>query len=225
MIDIGTRATGWVLIALPIVSLPLIAAENEPKSLRSWEIVRRDCRTSISRQEVTLFGNGTLRLKTRDEEKDEMQLAELPPEDVDAFVRRLEAEDLSEVAEGREETLGPLIERCGLFLDLPGRDLQRFFFGRFDTLPLGLSRLDSIVDEMFEQTRVLAPEGGLPRYYIPEPGDLLLRVDGQEFRVVALTSDKRGVELSGVDQPLTIFVALEALREQFVALVERRKFP
>ena len=210
MIDIGMRAAGWVLIALPVVSLPMIGAENEPKSLRSWEIVRRDCRTSISRQEVTLFGNGTLRLKTRDEEKDEMQLAELPPEDADAFVRRLEAEDLSEVAEGREETLGPHVERCGLFLDLPGR---------------GLSRLDSIVDEMFEQTRVLAPEGGLPRYYIPEPGDLLLRVDGEEFRVVALTSDKRGVELSGVDQPLTIFVALEALREQFVALVERRKFP
>ena len=225
MMGVRLRTVYRLLLATAILSLPLYGAEEEPKNLRSWEIVRRDCRTSISRQEVTLFGNGTLRLKTRDGEKDEMQLAELIPEDVQAFVRRLEAEDLSEVPEGRDEVLGRWVERCGLFLDLPGRDPQRFFFGRFDTLQLGLSRLNSIVNDMFEQARVLAPEGGLPAYYIPEPGDVLLRVDGQQFRVVALTSDKRGVELSGVDQPLTIFVALEALREQFVSLVERRKFP
>lgn len=225
MMNVRIRTASWVLSAVAMVSLPLSGAENEPRNLRSWEIVRRDCRTSISRQEVTLFGNGTLRLKTRFEEKDDMHLAEMPPEDVEAFLRRLEAEDLSEVPEGREEILGPLVERCGLFLDLPGREQQRFFFGRYDSLPLGLSRLNSIVDDMFEQARALAPEGGLPRYYIPEPGDILLRVDGQQFRVVALTSDKRGVELSGVDQPLTIFVALEGLRELFISLVERRKFP
>lgn len=213
------------LIVLSVVSFPLDGAEEEPTNLRSWEIVRRDCKTSISREEVTLFGNGTLRLKTRIEDSDEMHLAELLPEDVEAFVRRLEAEDLSEVPEGREEVLGRFVEHCGLFLDLPGRDPQRFFFGKFDSMPLGLSRLNTIVDDMYEQARALSPEGGLPPYYLPAPGDILLRVDGQQFRVVAMTSDKKGVELSGVDQPLIIFVALDSLRDQFTSLIERRKFP
>ena len=213
------------LLVLSMLSLPLYGAEEQPTNLRSWEVVRRDCKTSISREEVTLFGNGTLRLKSGIEDHDEMHLAELPPEDVEAFVRRLEAEDLSEVPEGRDEVLGRWVEHCGLFLDLPGRDPQRFFFGKFDSMPLGLSRLNTIVDDLFQQVKALAPEGGLPPYYLPAPGDILLRVDGQLFRVVAMTSDKRGVELSGVDQPLTIFVGLESLRDQFTSLVERRKFP
>lgn len=213
------------LLVLSMFSFPLYGAEEQPTNLRSWEVVRRDCRTSISREEVTLFGNGTLRLKSGIEDHEEMHLAELPPEDVEAFVRRLEAEDLSEVPEGRDEVLGRWVEHCGLFLDLPGRDPQRFFFGKFDSMPLGLSRLNRIVDDIFQQVRALAPEGGLPRNYLPAPGDILLRVDGQLFRVVAMTSDKRGVELSGVDQPLTIFVGLESLRDQFTSLVERRKFP
>ena len=219
------RGVGALSSAIILMCWPTGAAEVNPANLRSWEIVRRDCRTSISRQEITLFGNGTLRLKIREEDRDDMHLAEMPPEDVEAYTRRLEAEDLSEVPEGREEVLGRFVEHCGIFLDLPGRPAQRFFFGRFDSLPLGLSRLNAIVDDMLSQAEALAPEGGLPPNYIPEPGDVLLRVDGEGFRVVALTSDKKGVELAGIDQPLTIFVALEGLRDQFTALVERRKFP
>jgi len=202
-----------------------VTATAESQSPRSWEVVRRECRTSISREEVTLFGNGTLRVRLRAEDNDEMRLAELNPEEVQAFIRRLEAEDLSEVPEGREEVLGPLVERCGLFLDLPERGRQRFFFGHFDSLPLGLSRLNSIVNDMYEKAKTRAPEGGLPRDYFPEPGDILERTDGHRFEVVALTSDRRGVELSGMDDPLTIFVAVDALRQQFVGLVDRREFP
>jgi hypothetical protein len=224
-VNLMLRAALSISGVLAMAGLPLVAAEVNPESLRTWEIVRRDCRNSISRQEVTLFGNGTLRLKLRYEDKDEMHLAEMPPEDVEAFIRRLEAEDLSEVPENRDEVLGTFVERCGLFLDLPGRQRQQFFFARFDSLPLGLSRLNAIVEDLLSQAEALAPEGGLPPHYLPEPGDTLLRTDGQKFRVVALTSDKRGVELAGVDQPLTIFVALEDLRDQFNALLERRKFP
>jgi len=199
--------------------------QEEPKSLRTWEIVRRDCRTSMSRQEVTLFGSGTMRLRLRSEDNDQMRLAELDPEQVQAYIRRLEGEDLSEVPEGREEILGAMVERCAIYLELPDREMQRFFYGHFDSLPLGLSRLNAIIDDMYQEAVDLAPEGGLPRNYFPEPGDILERTDGHRFEVVALTSDRRGVELSGLDDPLTIFVALDSLRQQFVALVERRDFP
>lgn len=198
---------------------------EETRSLRSWEVVRRNCETSYSREEVTLFGNGTVRLRLRTEEKDDMRLAELNPDQVQAYLNRLEDEDLSEVPEGREEILGSLVERCGIFLDLAESQKQRFFFGRFDSLPLGLSRLNVIVNDIYQEAVNLAPEGGLPRYYIPEPGDILERTDGHRFQVVSLTSDKKGVELSGLDDPLTIFVALESLRQLFVGLVERRDFP
>lgn len=154
-----------------------------------------------------------------------MRLAELNPEQVQAYIRRLEAEDLSEVPEGREEILGAMVERCAIYLELPEREMQRFFYGHFDSLSLGLSRLNTIIDDMYQEAVDLAPEGGLPRNYFPEPGDILERTDGHKFEVVALTSDRRGVELSGLDDPLTIFVALESLRQQFVALVERRDFP
>ena len=172
-----------------------------------------------------MFGSGTLRLRLRTEDKDEMRLAELNPEEVQAYIRRLEAEDLSEVREGRDETLGSLVERCALYLELAERDKQQFFYGRLDSLPLALARLDAIINDMYQEAIDLAPEGGLPRNYYPEPGDILERTDGHRFEVVALTSDRKGVELSGLDDPLTLFVALDALRQQFVDLVERREFP
>ena len=52
-----------------------------------------------------------------------------------------------------------------------------------------------------------------------------MRPDGRRFQVVGLTSDRKGVELNGIDEPLTIFMAIEALRDQFSALAERRSFP
>lgn len=214
-----------VVVVLSLLWGGTLQGQETPRSLRTWEIVRRDCRTTQARQEVTLFGSGTLRLRERSEDSDEMRLAELDPDEVQAYVRRLEAEDLSEVPQGRDEVLGAFVERCAIYLELPERPPQRYFFGRFDSLPLGLSRLNAIINDMYEEANDLAPEGGLPRYYIPEPGDVLERTDGRRFQVVALTSDRKGVELSGLDDPLTIFVAIEALREQFVGLVDRRDFP
>jgi hypothetical protein len=161
----------------------------------------------------------------RSADKDEMRLAELDPEEVQAYIRRLEGEDLSEVPEGRDEVLGAFVERCLIDLQLPDRDRQRFFFGAFDSLPLGLSRLNAIIDDMYREAIDLAPEGGLPRNYFPEPGDILIRTDGHRFEVIALTSDRKGVELHGLDDPLTVFVAIEALRQQFTGLAERRRFP
>ena len=179
----------------------------------------------MGREELTLFGNGTVRVRLRTEEKDEMRLAELNKQEVEAYLNRLQAEDLSEVPEGRDEVLGSMIERCGVYLELPEREKQKFFYGRFDSLSLGLSRLNGIINDIYQEAIDRAPEGGLPRNYFPEPGDILERTDGHRFEVVALTSDRRGVELAGMDDPLTIFVALESLRQHFVALIERRDFP
>jgi hypothetical protein len=62
----------------------------------------------------------------------------------------------------------------------------------------------------------------LPDGYRPRRGDVLRRVDETLFEVVGFTSDGKGVELQGVDQPLTLYLAPEDLHTLFTALVDRR---
>ena len=47
---------------------------------------------------------------------------------------------------------------------------------------------------------------------------ILRSVEGEKFRVVNLTLDRRGVELEGVEVPLRIFVSLDQLAEAFATL-------
>ena len=54
---------------------------------------------------------------------------------------------------------------------------------------------------------------------------MLERVDGVLFEVISQTGDKKGGELVGLEQPLTIYLANEAIDDHFVALVRRRSFP
>lgn len=203
----------------------LWAVGAQTPSDRLVEIVRRSCETTIGRQEVTLFANGTLRLRQRVQAEERFKLAELNPDELRAFINRLSAEDLSEVPEGRPEVQGDLVERCELHLELAERAPRQFYFGRFDTLPLALSRVNRIVDQMVDFVEEKAPVRGLPRDYRARSGDVLERADGKLFEVVGYTSDKRGVELTGVEEPLTIFIATEVLHEQFVSIVERRPWP
>jgi hypothetical protein len=62
----------------------------------------------------------------------------------------------------------------------------------------------------------------LPADYVPELGDVLKRVgDGQRFRIVAFTSDKKGIELQGVDVPLELYIPKDQVRQQFTSLVSK----
>lgn len=187
--------------------------------------MRRECRTAISWHELTLFANGTLRLKEELNESKGMRLAELTPDEVEAYLRRLEEEDLSEVQQGRAEVHGDWVEACELRLNLPHRDSRKFSYGRFDSLPLALSRVNFVVDDMFQVVDARSPVSGLPRGYSPRAGDVLERRDGALFEVVGLTGDKRGVELFGLREPLTIYIPLEGMNEHFVAVVRRRDWP
>jgi hypothetical protein len=62
----------------------------------------------------------------------------------------------------------------------------------------------------------------MPAGYEPRPGDVLRRHDGELYEVITLTADRQGVELQGVEQPLTLFVARSELVGEFVELVRRR---
>jgi hypothetical protein len=189
---------------------------------RSVELLRYDCRTDTTRREMTLFANGTVRLREGQIGNEWMGLAELGPDELQGFLNRLAGEDLSESRNPEKGVEGAWIERCELRLQLPGRPLQVYHFGHYDPLPLNLSRVVRIAGELAEKVPVVQDRDELPADYEPEPGDVLKRVgDGALFRVVAFTGDNLGVELRGVDLPLEVYLPRDQLRRHFTALVSR----
>ncbi len=201
-------------------------AQTEPPAddPRGRIVVRRDCTTELGHAEITLFANGTVRLREGERRREEMLLAELPPDELQAYVRRLKEIDLKETEAGRAEVKGEWVESCVLELRLAERPERSFRFGRFDSLSLALSRLVAVVDELTTVAQTRHATEGLPRGYRPRPGDILARPDGSHWEVIALTSDGRGVEIQGVDDPLTVYIAVDALVGEFVAVVKRRRF-
>lgn len=197
---------------------------------RSLELVRRDCSTRLGRNELTLFANGTIRLREWRDGKTDLFLAELGREEVGAYRRRFAAIDLSETpARGPSGVSGEWVERCELNLapelDLRTRSndpaLRTFHYGTLDTFDLGFSSILRIVDELQATAAGRATTNELPAGYKPRPGDVLARGDGVEFEVVGFTVLGDGVELRGLISPLTIYVSKADLPTQFVRLVRR----
>lgn len=185
---------------------------------RSRVVLDLHCGSQVGHEQLTLFANGTVRLRHGVGEVPIMRLGELTPDQVRAYVNRLRAEDLSEVDDDRMTMDGEWVEHCSLELTLEGRPQRHLTFGRYDTLPLPLSRLLRIADDLRQEVPVTVPSR-LPMGYEPRIGDLLRRVDGEIFEVVAFTSDGEGVELQGVEQPITLYAGKHELSAQFLELV------
>lgn len=193
--------------------------ERDPRSV---VVLRLECTSDLGRREVTLFGNGTVRLWDGPPGEEEMLLGELEPPELDGLLARLAAEDLSEAPAEYHGVEGEWVEEC--VLELPRRAEKdgpaTFRFSPYARLPLALSRVVAIARELgavAEEERSL----GLPPGYEPRQGDVLVRADGERFRVVQFTDDGKGVELQGVDQPLTLYLEPGALGELFEALESR----
>jgi hypothetical protein len=189
---------------------------------RSTEVVRYDCLTDTTRREITLFGNGTVRLRDGLIKHEWMGLAELGPDELQGFLNRLAGEDLSESQSPEQGVQGNWVERCELRLQLPGKPLKTFRFGHYDPLGLNLSRVVHIAEELGEKVQLVKDADALPADYVPEVGDVLKRVgDGAVFRIVAFTSDKKGIELQGIDLPLEVYIPKDQVRQQFTSLVSK----
>ncbi len=214
------RLAAMLLLAVGGV-VPPPAAPRVHTDDRSTEVFRLDCGNTLGHREVTLFRNGTVRLRDGARGKEQMGLAELGPDERDGVLRRLAGEDLSEVEEKTEGPVGDWVERCVLVLALPDRPARTFHYGRYDTLSLPLSRLLRVVSDTAAKVRVMEGAEHLPEGYDPRPGDVLKRVDGQIFEVFGFTADKKGVELEGEDEPVTLYVLREQMRMEFVALISR----
>jgi hypothetical protein len=200
-----------------------LAAPASAADIRSTEILRLDCANTLGRREVTLFANGTIRLREGKPGEELMGLSELGTAEYQGFIERLKAENLSEVGRLPTGIEGDWIERCMLALSLPDQAPRILHFGRYDTLPLPLSRILLVSQDMAAKVTILEGVERLPDDYEPRLHDVLRRVDGNLYRVAAFTLDGKGVELHGVRQPLAIYVQRDQLRMEFNALVSRRR--
>jgi hypothetical protein len=208
--------------ALLLLALALSPGAEKSEDPRSRVVVREDCVSTIGRREVTLFANGTVRLREGPPGQEAMRLGEVGAEEVAAFERRMSETDLSETEAREEAPGGTWVETCVLELELAAGGLRRFSFGRYASHSLALSTVLAVVRDIEAVAETSARASDLPVRYEPRPGDLLERTDGLRFEVVAFTADGLGVELSSPDQPLTIYVPRDDLRRFFVRLLARR---
>lgn len=205
-----------------LLALAVAAPEQPAEEARSHVVMRYECSSQIGRREVTLFGNGTIRVRDGLKTSPVMTLGELGGEELEGFLTRLRAEDLREVPKQLSGVSGAWVERCVLELDLGAGPPQRFGFGRYDSLPLALSRVLGIAEDLAARVDATARLEHLPPDYVARVGDVLKRADGGLFEIRFETSDKRGWELRGVDSPITLYILKDALSREFVALSARR---
>ncbi len=198
-----------------------LAQDAPARDPRSVIVLREDCTSSLSRKELTLFANGTLRLRHGAPNELQMALHELDHAALDQFVARFEEIDLSEVSDDSGGVTGEWAERCVLELERPGRTPERFVYERYSTGNLALDRVRRLIEDLFDEMKKSLGSSEIQANYRPAIGDRLERADGELFEVVSFTLDGKGVELEGVKQPLTIFVAKDKVRELFVRIAPR----
>ena len=214
------RRVPALAVLVLLAGSPMMAQERDPRSI---ELLGYGCASSIGRWDLTLFANGTLRLReTQEGELPRMRLAELGRGELAAYLARLAEEDLTEVDVRGPEARGEWVEVCNLELRLEDSLERLLSFGRMDSLPLALGRLLRVVDDLRLEVERLAPRSRLPAGYEARAGDRLRRFDGVLFEVVAYTGDGAGLELEGIDEPLVVFIPVAALRDEFEELVGRR---
>lgn len=221
----------WLVASLPVVAVAAVAAaaptgdaaDSRPDP-RSHELLRLDCASRLQAVEVTLFANGTLRLRERGEDgESQMWLAELVPAEVEDYRARLTAEGSPGGQRQRKGVAGEWVDQCRLTLELEAGAPFSLRYSRVDSLSLPVARLASIADELLALARERRVGSGFPPGYEVEVGDVVRRRDGSEFVVRRLTADGNGVELEGLEQPIVLYLARDQVAAEFAALVRRRR--
>lgn len=216
-------ACGLLLVVCP--SLAGSARASEPGvDRRSHELVRLDCAGGELSRELSLFANGTVRIRDRGGPSAGMRLAELDESELGAFEARLAEIDMSEVGARVRGPSSETLEQCLLRLELTAGEIREHRFLRMAALPLALGRLLGVLDDLAavaEERQRLSR--GLPASYRPRVGDILVKADGSRHEIVRVTAEGGGVEIIGLESPLVVYLALDGVRGEFVAIESRRR--
>lgn len=223
----------------PLGRGPLIELGSAPAPIpkvaepRSWDVFQHLCSNPLGSRELTLFLDGTIRLRVRDQEGGEVRLGDLDEEGLARVYATLRSTQAGIGREGKEWTASPsqgrgfsgeFLQDCEVRLRLPNLEQKSFRFSPMEITPLWLGQLRQLAEDLAERTEPMVHRA-LPRSYQPRYGDLLRRRDGVIFRYVGATSDHKAWIMEQVGQPITTYFAVEDLDEIFVAVVESRANP
>jgi len=202
----------------------LAGAQRAPDP-RSTILFRQDCGNRLERVELTLFENGTVRLREGAPGSERMSLRELGQGEVEAIRSQLWGVDWEQAGVESESPDGEWSVRCRLEVLAPDLALRAVDFLPLDTANLELDRLRQLAARLIEENREQARASRIPSSYEPRIGDRLERIDGVVFEIEGETSDGGAYELTGVEQPYSIYVPKAEIRERFVRVVSRAESP
>ena len=212
------------VIAVTVCLALVLPAASEAFSRRSTELLRYECRQDTYLRDITLFANGTVRLREGISEARTLMLAELNQDELREVLRRLRRVDLSETDSSYQSYLGDDLESCKIRVDLEGTgEIEEYLFGRLEVSTLAINQMIDLAEELGKRTRSLTDKGlELPLDYFPQRGDVLRRFDGLLFEVLYFSSDGLEVELEGLTQPMVMVVPIIELGEVFDSIEPRR---
>lgn len=220
----ATHVLVWVA-TLSSLSIAPLAAQSGPESLRTLEVLRMSCKSDLTLEDVTFFGNGTVRLFERlgEEEERNMLLTELRTVEREVFYERVAELDLEEADTFGGGIDGEFLDQCVLSRRLVGEGAALSLrFHRLDSLSIGLQRAVDLAGELIGLVRDRAPFSGIPDGYQPAVGDFLRKPRVGLYEIVGFAHDASGVEnvveLVGIEEPLRIYVPIAQLREIFVSV-------
>jgi hypothetical protein len=168
---------------------------------------------------VTLFTDGMLVWKTRDarSEKENFHSRRVTPEELDfyrLYFGRAEffllPQDLTSGADA------DTAESDAVTVTRPNGDHRTIRWDQLSSLPLAAAALRASLLGLRSSFDTALPA---IEDYSPDripPGTVLTRRDGEPFRVRAYYEDRGILELVGVRDPITIFLALKDVRIQFL---------
>ncbi len=195
-----------------------------PVDRRSHELARLDCASGVLSRGLTLFANGTVRIRDKGGPDPRLRLAELEEDELAGFRTRIAEIDLSKTSSRIRGPSSETMEQCSLRLELTSGVIGEYRFPRMAALPLALARLLTVLDDLTslaeERQRLSA---GLPASYQPRVGDVLVKADGSRHRIVRVTADGGGVEIIGLESPLVFYLPREGVRGEFVTIESRRR--
>ncbi len=218
------------LVAMSVIGMSVIAMSvalsGSPAAAddRSTELMRYQCSSSLGRRDITLFANGTVRLRQGLWDAQELYLDELLREELASYVKKLRDIQSSTASSPTDlvpnAMSGKWIEHCEIQLSLPGAESTTYAFSAYDIPSLVVAGLIHVAEDLAAYTRPPDRPERLPKGYLPRPGHILRAADGGRFQVMGLTGDGLGVELVELESPVMIFVSIEELGDMFVALEE-----
>lgn len=212
----------WARLGLLVLLWPSAGVASADD--RSTELFLYRCSNDLGRRDVTLFANGTVRLRQGLWDEQELYLDELVTEELVSYVQRLHgiqaSADASHSPRPPSALRGAWVDECEIVLDLPSGERRTWKFSALDMTPLVVSRLIQVAEELAGYTKVLVSVRRVPADYEPHRGDVLRSATGGRFRVLFLTADGHGVELEGLDSPVRMLVPLSELSTAFEAVEE-----